>query len=86
MKLPMIEVGFQVFVAEGGAEVGAVRNVAPQGRPEIVIYVENGGDFTVPLEAVLSVKSQKVMLDATKLDAKLTSAIRHAHDKEEAGK
>ena len=49
MKLPNIEVGFQVFVSEGGQEIGAVRQVAPFGRPELEIYVENAGDFVVPL-------------------------------------
>ena len=45
-------VGFQTFVSDGGEEFGAVRAVAPHGRPELVIYVENAGDFTVPLDAV----------------------------------
>src|SRR3989442_2927920 len=40
-----IEVGYQVFVSDGGEEFGAVREVSPNGRPELVIYVENGGDF-----------------------------------------
>jgi hypothetical protein len=39
MKLPNIEVGFQVFVSEGGQEIGAVRQVAPFDRPELEIYV-----------------------------------------------
>jgi hypothetical protein len=52
-----IAVGFQTFVSDGGEEFGAVRAVAPHGRPELVIYVENAGDFTVPLDAVESVHS-----------------------------
>jgi hypothetical protein len=40
-----IEVGFQTFVSDGGEEFGAVREVRPNGRPELVIYVENAGDF-----------------------------------------
>jgi hypothetical protein len=47
-----ITVGDQVFVADGGEVFGAVRQVAPHGRPELVIYIENAGDFVVPLEAV----------------------------------
>jgi hypothetical protein len=43
-----IAVGFQTFVSDGGEEFGAVRAVAPHGRHELVIYVENAGDFTVP--------------------------------------
>jgi len=33
-----IEVGYQVFVADGGEEVGAVRQVAPDGQPELVVF------------------------------------------------
>ena len=40
-----IEVGFQTFVSDGGEEFGAVREVRPNGGPELVIYVENAGDF-----------------------------------------
>jgi len=40
-----IKVGDHVFVADGAEVFGAVRQVEPHGRPEIVIYVENAGDF-----------------------------------------
>jgi hypothetical protein len=46
-----IQEGFDVFVHDGDKAVGAVRKVSPHGRAEIVIYVENAGDFTVPLSA-----------------------------------
>ena len=46
-----IEVGYQAFVSDGGEEFGAVREVSPNGRPELVIYVENAGDFVVPISA-----------------------------------
>jgi len=85
MKLPNIQVGFQVFVSDGGQEVGAVRQVAPFGRPELEIYVENAGDFVVPLTAVASVHDNKVVLDSQKLEAKLRRAVAHAHDAEEPG-
>jgi hypothetical protein len=85
MKLPNIEIGFQVFVSDGGQEVGAVRLVAPFGRPEIEIYVENAGDFVVPLTAVASVHANKVVLDSKKLDPNLRRAVGHAHDAEEPG-
>ena len=58
-----IQVGFQAFVSDGGEEFGAVRQVSPGGRPELVIYVENAGEFTVPLSAVDSVHSEKVVLN-----------------------
>jgi hypothetical protein len=83
MKLPNIEPGFQVFVSDGDDEVGAVRQVAPFGKPELEIYVENAGDFVVPLSAVSAVHDGKVVLDCGKLDAKLLAAIDHAHDAEE---
>jgi hypothetical protein len=80
-----IEVGFQTFVADGGEEFGAVRALAPRGRPEVVIYVENAGDFTVPLSAVESVHSGKVIFNCAKLDLRLRRAIGHAHDAEKPG-
>jgi len=80
-----IEVGFQAFAADGGEEFGAVRQVSPNGKPELVIYVENAGDFVVPLAAVESVHSQKVILNCRKLDRRLRKAIGHAHDGEKPG-
>jgi hypothetical protein len=77
-----IAVGDQTFIYDGGEEFGAVRQVAPGGRFEIVIYVENAGEFVVPLEAVKSVHSGKVILDYSRLDHRLQQAIDHAHDAE----
>jgi len=68
-----IEVGFQAFISDGGEEFGAVRAVAPGGRSELVIYVENAGDFAVPLDAIESVHHR------------LRRAIGHAHDAEKRG-
>ena len=78
-----IEVGYQAFVSDGGEEFGAVREVSPNGRPELVIYVENAGEFVVPLSAVEAVHSQKVILTCRKLDHRLRQAIGHTHDAEE---
>jgi hypothetical protein len=50
-----------------------------------VVYVENAGDFTVPLSAVDAVHSEKVVVNCAKLDRRLRSAIGHAHDAEEPG-
>jgi hypothetical protein len=80
-----IEVGYQTFVSDGGEEFGAVRQVAPYGRPELVVYVENAGDFVVPLDAVEDVYSQKVILNCRKLDRRLREAIGHAHEAEVPG-
>jgi hypothetical protein len=79
-----IEIGFQVYVAEGGEMFGAVRGYVPEGNA-LIIYVENAGDFEVPLSAVQSVHDGKVVLDAERLDARLRHAITHAHDREEPG-
>jgi hypothetical protein len=71
--------------ADGGEEFGAVRAVSPGGQPELVIYVENAGDFTVPMSGVEAVHSEKVVLNCAKLDRRLRHAIGHAHEKEEPG-
>ena len=78
-----IEVGYQTVVSDGDVAVGAVRQVAPEGRPELVIYVENAGDFVVPLASVDAVHAHKVVLNCDRLDRDLRRAIGHAHDAEE---
>ena len=78
-----IEIGYQTFVSDGGEEFGAVREVSPNGRPELVIHVENAGEFVVPLSAVEALHSQKVILNCAKLERRLRRAIGHAHDAEE---
>jgi len=77
-----IEPGFQAFVSDGGEEFGAVREV---GSGEVVVYVENAGDFRIPLDAVDAVHAQKVVFACGKLDARLRNAIGHAHDAEVPG-
>ena len=80
-----IAIGDQVYVADGGEVFGAVRQITPRGRPELVIYVENAGDFVVSLDAVEAVHAQKVIVNCTKLEPRLREAIGHAHDAEEPG-
>ena len=77
-----IAVGFQTFVSNRPEEFGAVREISRDGR-NLTIYVENAGDFVVPVSAVVSVQSEKVTFDYKKLDPKLRSAIGHAHEREE---
>jgi hypothetical protein len=78
-----IQVGFQTFVQDGGPEeFGAVREISRDGR-RLTVYVENAGDFHVPLDAVVSVQSEKVTFDCKKLEPKLRAAIGHAHDVEQ---
>lgn len=78
-----IQEGFAVFVSDDDKPFGAVRRVSPHSRPEFVVYVENAGDFTVPLAAVTAVHAQKVIVDCGKLDFRLRKAIGHAHDAED---
>lgn len=84
-KLPLIELGYQVFTRDGGEVMGAVRDVVPGGRPEIVVYVENTGDLVIPLSAVTAVHSQKVIVDLDKVDERIRVAIGRAHDAEKKG-
>jgi len=76
------EIGDQVFLEEGGEEVGAVRLIRPGNMR---IYVENAGDFDVPYDAVRAVHDGKVVLDLALLSESLQDAIKHAHDSEQPG-
>ena len=75
-----IREGFDVFAHDGEKAVGAVRHVR---KGAIVIYVENAGDFEVPISAVMDAHSEKVILDSAKLDPRLQQAIRRAHSGED---
>ena len=75
-----ISKGFMVFASDGDEGIGSVREVR---QTELVIYIENAGDFVVPLSAVKEVHSDKVILDHTRLDLRLRDAIRHARDSED---
>ena len=77
-----IAIGFQAFVSDGEAEFGAIREVLSDS---LVVYVENAGEFRVPLNAVKAVHSGKVIFDCSKLDDRLRRAIGHAHDAEVPG-
>ena len=48
----------------------------------MVIYIENAGDFVVPLSTVKEVHSGNAMLDHTQLDVGIRDAIRHVRDAE----
>ena len=78
-----IKEGYLVFVSDGTQGVGSVRQVEPDGRPELLVYIENAGDFVVPFSAVDNVHSEKVMLNIDKLDSRLREAIAHASDAED---
>jgi hypothetical protein len=74
-----VDVGFQVYLDEGGEEIGAVRNVGPD---YVVVYVEGAGDFTLTGVEVRSAHDGKLILDRSKVDPRLLEAVRHAHEKE----
>ena len=74
--------GFDVFVHDGNKAFGAVREVL-KGRKELVVYVENAGDFTLPFSAIKAVHDEKVVLDCGKLPFSLRQAIGHAHEGED---
>ena len=74
---------FEVYVHDGDVAFGAVRQVSPGGRPEIVVYVENAGDFAIPISAVRDVHDEKVILDCAKLEHRLRKAIGHSHTAED---
>ena len=71
---------FMVFLAEGKEGIGAVRDVQPDS---ISVYVENFGEFLVPLDAVKAVHDQKVVLDRDRVSVKLLRAVEHARDAED---
>jgi len=84
-RVKNIKVGDQAYLEEGGEECGAVREVAPGGRHEITVYVENAGDFGVSFDAIRSAHDGKVVLDRGRIDQRLLNAVKHAHDREEPG-
>jgi hypothetical protein len=75
-----IEVGQMVFTAARVEGIGAVRSVSSDS---LVIYVENSGEFEIPLSAVQSVHDEKVVLNAKALDPDLMKALGHVHDQED---
>ena len=80
-----IEIGFQVFGKDGGEEFGAVREVCPGGKNEILVNIENGGDHCIPMEAIADVHSEKVIVDLARLPPVVRRAVERAHDAERPG-
>jgi hypothetical protein len=80
-KLQRIQTGDQVFIDERSEKFGAVRGVAPGGRNEIIVYIQNGGNYAVPVQAIRGVHDAKVILDTSRLQGQILNAIAHAHDR-----
>nr|HEX4314701.1 hypothetical protein [Kofleriaceae bacterium] len=74
-----VSVGDQVFLEDGGEEIGAVRKVA---HDHVVVYIEGAGDFTITGPAVRASHDGKLVLDAGNLEPKLLEAARKAHEGE----
>ena len=77
-----IQEGFEVFLRDGEDPFGAVRHIESPKAKDFVIYVENAGEFRVPMTAVDAVHDGKVVLHRGRLDPLLLDAIRHAHEGE----
>jgi len=75
-----IREGFDVFLHNGNKSFGAVRQVR---KAELVVYIENAGDFAIPFSAVRDTEAEKVILDTARLEPKLREAIRRAHSGED---
>ena len=75
-----VQIGDQLFLEEGGEEIGAVRKVASD---HLVVYVEAAGDFVVLGPWVRAAHDGKVVLDPTKVDnPMLLAAASRAHERE----
>jgi hypothetical protein len=74
-----VSVGDQVFLEEGGEEVGAVRKVE---RDHLVVYIEAAGDFIVRGPEVKAAHFGKVVLAPELVDPRLLEAARTAHERE----
>jgi hypothetical protein len=77
-----IEPGFMVFLADGEDGIGAVREVR-RSPAELLIYIENAGEFVVPTSAVAAVHSGKVILDSTRVGMRVRDALAGARDSED---
>lgn len=77
-----LEAGHMVFVADGQVGVGAVREVH-EDTSELVVNIENAGDFVVPFSAVRDVHSGKVILAVERLEAPVRDALQHAREAED---
>jgi len=75
-----IQQDFMVFFAEGREGIGAVREVTEDA---ISVYVENCGEFLVPLTAIRAVHDHKVLVDPDQVSQTLLRAVAHAHDAED---
>lgn len=74
-----VAVGDQVFLEEGGEEIGAVRQVA---KDHLTIYIEGAGDFTIRGNQVAAAHDGKLVLRPGELEPEVLAAAKQAHDSE----
>ena len=74
-----VEVGQMVFVADGEMGVGGVREVR---ESDLVVNIQNAGDFVLPLEGVRDGHDGRGLLALQRRDASVIGALRHVHDAE----
>lgn len=80
-----IEAGDDVFVDDDEHIVGHVRRA---NLRELIVFVEDRGDFTLPRDVVVTAGNDRVVLKCDKLPLKMRAVIGHLHgeafDEEEA--
>jgi hypothetical protein len=74
-----VSVGDQVFLEEGGEEIGAIRKIE---RDHLVVYIEAAGDFIVRGPEVKAAHYGKLVLSRELVDPRLLEAARIAHERE----
>jgi hypothetical protein len=75
-----VRVDMPVFLHDGDVAIGSVHDVKPDS---IEIYIENGGDFSIPRSHVREAHFNKVILDGRKLSKDVHDAIGRAHAAED---
>lgn len=78
--LEQIKTGDIVFLAEGSDGIGTVRELE---NDNFILYVENAGEFEISFSAITRVHDGKVLIDPTKIPARVLEAVAHAHDRED---
>ena len=77
-----IAIGFHTFLADDAEELGPISAISDNGE-ELTVHVENAGEIVLPVDAVASVRSDKVILDCSKLEPEVHAAIGHDHGVED---
>jgi hypothetical protein len=75
-----IETGHLAFIPGRVEAIGAVRSVSDEA---VTIYVENSGEYDVPVTAVTGVHDGKVMINTAMLPPAFLAAVVHVHDSED---